>query len=190
MLGAMSARRDHAIAAAWGFAEATVFFIVPDVWTSRVALRHPRRALATCASAVAGAMVGGAVVHTIASRTPASDTARWLARIPAISDAMVARVDSEVSERGFLAVLVGPTKGVPYKIYARSVGVQGLSLPRLMAWTIPARAIRFLLVTGATGALASGAQRLGISTPTTEKATHALGWAAFYAWYFREMGTR
>lgn len=35
---------QHGLAFGWGLAEATVFFIVPDVWTSAVGLRHPRRA--------------------------------------------------------------------------------------------------------------------------------------------------
>ena len=44
--------RDHAVAAAWGAAEATFLPVVPDVWISRVALRDPRRALATTVTAM------------------------------------------------------------------------------------------------------------------------------------------
>jgi len=57
----VSALRDHAVAGLWGFAEATAFFVVPDVWLSAVALRNLPRGLTGAASATAGALVGGAV---------------------------------------------------------------------------------------------------------------------------------
>ena len=37
---------QHGVAFTWGFAEATVFFVVPDAWTSAVGLRRPARAQA------------------------------------------------------------------------------------------------------------------------------------------------
>ncbi len=205
MLGTMESRTprgiaDHAVAFVWGFAEATAFFIVPDVWTTRVALRHPRRGLATTLSAVAGAMVGGAVVHRWARRTPAADSARLMTRIPAIDASMVAQVDDEVARDGYRAMLVGPARGVPYKLYARAAGIQGLPLGGLLAWTPPARIIRFLLVTGAAGGLASASRRWGLNPPdrglarvlgspeAVERAVHALSWAGFYAFYFRKVG--
>lgn len=180
--------RDHVVAGLWGFAEATAFFIVPDVWTSRVALRHPRRALATTASAVVGAMVGGAVVHRWASRTPASGSARAMARVPGITPAMVERVDVEVARDGMRALLIGPTKGVPYKLYARSLALAGVPVERLAVWTVPARAGRFLLVTGATGGLETLARRLGVHRPRLATLIHGVGWATFYAWYFSVIG--
>ncbi|MDO5534331.1 MAG: hypothetical protein Q4F65_06745 [Propionibacteriaceae bacterium] len=180
-----SALTDHAVAAAWGFAEATVFFIVPDVWTSRVALRRPGRALAATLSATAGAVLGGALGHAVASRVDPARTAAWAVRIPAIGSAMVERVDVEVAESGYRALLVGPTKGIPYKLYARAAGVQGLPMGALLVWTIPARMGRFVLVTGATGGLAALARRMGLGDERLARAVHTVGWAAFYAWYFR-----
>lgn len=123
-----------------------------------------------------------------------------MTRIPAIDAAMVAQVDHEVTRSGYRAVLAGPAKGIPYKLYARSAGVQGLPLGRLLAWTVPARIIRFLLVTGATGALAAASRRTGLNQPDrglarllgsperAERTIHAVGWAAFYAWYFSKVG--
>src|SRR3546814_4475619 len=52
-------RAAHAISLLWGFAEATVFFVVPDVWISRRALSSWRAALRSCGFALAGALVGG-----------------------------------------------------------------------------------------------------------------------------------
>lgn len=58
-----------AIAALWGIAEATVFFIVPDVWISFVAARRDWKAgvLAACL-ACTGALIGGAIMYLWASR--------------------------------------------------------------------------------------------------------------------------
>ncbi|MCB0911955.1 MAG: hypothetical protein KDB60_10120 [Propionibacteriaceae bacterium] len=188
--------RDHAVAFGWGVAEATVFFIVPDVWTSRVALRHPRRAFATTLSATAGAVLGGAIVHRWAARTPAASSAATMARIPAIDAAMVDAVDEQVARSGYRAMLTGPTRGVPYKLYARAAGSQGLPLGGLLAWTGPARIVRFVLVTGMFGGLAAASRRAGLNRPgrglarvlgtpeRAEKTVHALGWTLFYAWYF------
>lgn len=185
-----SALTDHLVAAAWGCAEATCFFVVPDVWTSRVALQRPRRGLATTLSALAGALAGGAAVHAWARRTPPATSARLMARIPAIDPAMIARVDADVAARGGRAIVTGPARGVPYKLCARSASLGGMPLTVLLAWTVPARIVRFAVVTAGVGALAAAARRAGLSTPRTEKLTHAAGWAAFYTWYFRTMRRR
>jgi len=43
----------------WGLAEATCFFIVPDVLLSFIALRRLRTALLCCGLALAGALLAG-----------------------------------------------------------------------------------------------------------------------------------
>ena len=43
----------HAVSLLWGFAEATVFFVVPDVWISRQALSSWPAALRSCGPAYA-----------------------------------------------------------------------------------------------------------------------------------------
>lgn len=193
--------RDHGMAFGWGVAEATVFFVVPDFWTSYLALRRPRRGLATTAAATAGALLGGAVVHRWATGVPAQRSARWAARIPAISPSMVAKVDRQMQQRGLSALMIGPFTGTPYKLYARSAGVQGHSLGAFLAWSVPARMTRFVLVTGAVGGMATAARRVGICPPgrglarlpgMTPKAAENIvfftSWTAFYTWFFRSVG--
>jgi membrane protein YqaA with SNARE-associated domain len=52
-----------AAAALWGFAEATLFFIVPDVLLSIIAVRRGRRpAWIAMAWTIAGAIAGGALM--------------------------------------------------------------------------------------------------------------------------------
>src|SRR3546814_21158393 len=56
-------RAAHAVSLLWGFAEATVFFVVPDVWISRRALSSWRAALRGSGFALAGALVGGVLLY-------------------------------------------------------------------------------------------------------------------------------
>ena len=53
-----------AAAFAWGFAEATLFFVVPDVWLTLIAVRRGLRpALVACGWALAGALAGGLAMY-------------------------------------------------------------------------------------------------------------------------------
>lgn len=181
--------RDHAMAAAWGFAEATVFFIVPDLGLSWVALRNRNRALACTVSATAGAVAGGAVTYAWARSVDSQRSAQALARIPAISPRMVANVADSLAARPVVALLTGPFRGTPYKIYARAAAVQNQPLAPFLAWSVPARLPRFVLVTATLGAIAARVRR---RYPTVNDSTTRLifgaGWAAFYTWFFRKMG--
>ena len=46
------------LAVFWAAAEASVFFVVPEVFTSAVALKDPRRGLRVCLWATGGALLG------------------------------------------------------------------------------------------------------------------------------------
>jgi len=181
-------RGIHAWAAAWGLAEGTFFFIVPDVWLSWVALRKPRAARKAALSALAGAMAGGALVHAWARHAGAPTTRAWLLRVPAITPEMIAEVEAGL-ERGMHTMVFGPLRGIPYKIYARTAGARGESLGAFLAWSLPARLPRFLLLAAATQALtAAGRKLLGGERPRAEQAIHLLAWGAFYGWYFTHTG--
>lgn len=192
---------QHGVAFTWGFAEATVFFVVPDAWTSAVGLRRPGRAQALTLTATAGAVFGGAVVHRWSARTDPARSATLAARIPAISPTMVAKVDAQMGTRGFPALMIGPFTGTPYKLYARSAAAQGMPLSGLALWTLPARLARFVPVTAVISGIAALARRSGLSAPDrglprllgvsprmVELAIFLSGWAAFYTWFFRSVG--
>lgn len=182
--------RDHVIAALWGAAEATFLPIVPDVWLTRVAMRSRRRAYWASMSALGGALAGGALTYLWARRTDPATSRAALRSLPAISKHMIDRCDADVQRLGNRAMLTGPLRGVPYKLYGRAAGVQRSSPAGFLAWSVPARTPRFLLVSGATIGISSAVEnRLGpdragrLTTPG-----HALFWVAFYAWYLRTVG--
>lgn len=174
---------DHTVAATWGTAEATVFFIVPDVWTSWLALHNPRRGMATTVSALAGALAGGATMYKISQQMPPEATEKILTSVPGISAAMVAKVERQLDEQGWSALVLGPTRGVPYKIYARTLAHGNESFGRFMALSVPARMARFLAVTSGVAGLGKLADRLGVGAKG-KTVTFLAGWAGFYSWYF------
>lgn len=134
------------LAALWGLAEATLFFIVPDVWLSIVARKKLKTGLIACFYSLAGALVGGALmfwwgVHNFNSVSTVIDA------IPAINQGMLARVQLELTEQGMLAVMLGPLSGTPYKTYAIYAANTGISVWWFLLISIPARLIRFIVVT-------------------------------------------
>jgi len=161
------------LAFCWGFAEATVFFVVPDVCLSFIALDSFSGAFQASLFSLAGALLGGSVMYCLGRRAPG--TARsLLERIPAISPVSVDLVESDVVALGGRAIVLGPLKGIPYKIYAVECGALRRSFLRFALVSIPARYPRFLL-----SVLAAAALRAFI-TPYVLCAI----WLTFYIFYF------
>ena len=172
------------LSAAWGAAEATLFFIVPDVLLSWIALQHRRQALLACLWALGGALAGGALVWVIGYLNP--DPIRVLFdQIPAISPAMIGNVHQQIVDLGPWAVFVGPLTGTPYKIYALEAAGAGFGLFAFILVSVPARLLRFVIVVLLTHAAATGLRRF-TSTRTLQR-LHLGAWVAFYAWYFTVM---
>lgn len=136
-------------ALSWGFAEATFFFIVPDVLLSWIALDRVRAAWAACIWATLGALIGGTVMYlwgAIAVNTASAA----LDYVPAISREMCDTVAGQMRTRGAGALFVGPLAGTPYKIYAVQAGGAQLGLLPFLLISVPARLLRFAFVTGLT----------------------------------------
>jgi membrane protein YqaA with SNARE-associated domain len=137
----------------WGFAEATAFFIVPDVYMGFVALFNWRKGLSAASFALLGAMLGGSLMYFLAMNNPTGINA-FLTHIPLIDADLVNNVANPTRTSGLIAVLTGPFRGTPYKIYAAQAGEQSLPFLGFVLMTIPARLQRFfplVLILGGTG---------------------------------------
>ncbi|MBI3243963.1 MAG: hypothetical protein HYZ49_16900 [Chloroflexi bacterium] len=133
------------IAFLWGLAEATLFFLVPDIYLGLVALFNWRRGLWGTAATVAGAIVGGGVMYALAaSNGPAM--LQLLDRVPLINAGMISNVGEQMRSNGLLAMISGPLQGIPYKVYAVQAGAGRLPLISFLLLTIPARLERILPV--------------------------------------------
>jgi len=131
----------------WGFAEGTLFFLVPDVILTFIGLKRGARSAAFASLIAAiGAACGGTVMYLWSARDPAAAQQAVLA-VPAISDAMYAAAREAMQTHGwFVATFEGPLTSTPYKVYATLAPHVGAPLPAFALASIIARLPRFLAV--------------------------------------------
>jgi len=169
------------LASIWGFAEATLFFVVPDVLLTAIAVRDLRAALVACFLTLLGALAGGTLMYLWAARDHAA-AAAVVEKVPAISRGSMARVTQQLREQGAAATIVGAFTGVPYKIYAVEAHAAGITLEAFAALSVPARLGRFMLVTllaGLTSRLLAPKMSLRLRYLALD-----LLWVGFYAAYW------
>lgn len=160
----------------WGFAEATLFFFVPDVLLSFVALRGVRRGLLACGVVTVGALVGGALMYAWGHRDPSGALAA-LDMVPAVGGEMIGRVERDLGDRWGVALVTGAFAGTPYKIFAVQAGRLGIPPVGFLLASIPARLLRFVLVTLVFGWVSG---RLSWSDRRKVQVVAAI-WLVFYA---------
>lgn len=171
----------HLLAFAWGLAESTLFFIVPDVLLTRLALRDFRRALIASLWAAAGALVGGTVLWFAARHGSTQFLLNAFDWIPGISRELIVRTAQSLDSQGYTALFTDALTGQPYKLYAVHAGAQDFPLAAFLAVSLVARLSRFLLTAGLVW-LAGRA--LSQHTEAFRLRLHAYGWFAFYTTYF------
>ena len=112
-------------------------------------------------------------------------TERFLIEIPAIDEELLNKVEQQIENNGVKATFFGPIAGRPYKIYAVYAGAKDISFPSFLLVSIPARLLRFILLTWITWWVAS---KLLTKLRTRKKAFVLTAvWIAFYSWYFAIM---
>lgn len=169
------------LAFGWGFAEATLFFVVADVVISIVGVRRGRRAALWAAlAAAAGATVGGICIALWARYCPdaALDAIQG---VPAISETMVGDLRNDLDGGVAVALLVASVTGVPYKIGAVLAPAAGIPIWQLALLTPMVRLPRF------TAAAVGGALLRRWTPRMSDRGRIALlgtGWSIFYAVYW------
>jgi membrane protein YqaA with SNARE-associated domain len=134
------------LALVWGVAEASVFFVIPDVVICFITLRYGfQQGLAAVAACIVGAMLGGVVAY-VWGQTDIEGARAYFAALPAISAATIARAGEEiVAVQPLFLMMKGAFTSVPYKLYASEAGAAGISLESLMLMTPVVRFPRFFL---------------------------------------------
>lgn len=169
----------------WGFAEATLFFLVPDVLLTGYAMRSFKRALSACLYAAAGAALGGFLLALLAGWEP--DMVRAvLLTVPGISEDSLTTA-RDLLDLGLLPGLITASfTGQPYKTLAFEAAGAGVSPFWLALITPLARLPRFLLASLAAAALSALVDdRL---TPAAKFSLWALFWLGFYSFYLSRVG--
>lgn len=129
--------------ALWGFAEGTLFFIVPDVLFTRTTLRSVKRGWRQLAAAVIGATIAGAVMYVWASGSPAQARSA-VAAVPFVGEKIIAPAERRWNDGGTPSLFSNPLSGVPYKVHA-VLAPSHVSLPAFLLLSLPLRAERMLL---------------------------------------------
>ncbi len=185
----MSWLRKHALDTAafvWGVAEATLFFLVPDIILSYIGLKRGVKPAARASLVAAiGAAVGGLIMYFWSAADPNAARQAVLA-VPAISEEMFARAEDAMGMHAwFGATILGPLSSTPFKVYAVLAPYAGAS-PIVFAFaSILARLPRFVLVS-------VGVALLGrfLSRWLSERQRFWLligAWLLFYAVFFTLM---
>ncbi len=168
----------------WGFAEATLFFIVPDLWASIAGRDKLHRGLIACLYCVAGAMAGGSILYFWGSLDP-TGAMFVLEKTPAVSAEMITRVREDLNHFGEWAIIFGPLSGTPYKLYAAQAAPAGFPFFWFLLVSIPARLIRFVAVTTICHYALRGLKHLGVrAQPLTILLT---SWTLVYVAFFLVM---
>lgn len=166
----------------WGLAEATLFFIVPDVLLTLVALFSFRRSARLLAYILLGALVGGTVMFLFGAKAPPQARSNVL-QVPFVSSAMFNKTQQSFQRGGIWALTKGPGNGIPYKVYAvQADKYSGLLLFLLVS--LLARLERFALFWLIAGALGLVFRKNILRQPKITVAIHACIWIFGYAWYW------
>ena len=182
----LAGRPGILLAFLWGLAEGTLFFVVPDVLLSLVAMLEPRRCWKHIAAATSGSLLAAALVYGYAQQN-SRRAAEAVERMPFVNSKMFSKVEASYRAHGIGAVFLAPYSGIPYKVYAVEAPPVARELPFLAA-TIPARAGRFVLVCLVFGLPAAWFRRVWNWSRRSLVAIHAMVWAVFYAFYWSAIG--
>jgi membrane protein YqaA with SNARE-associated domain len=137
-------RASEAVGFLWGLAEATLFFIIPDVFFTLVALFSFRQSAKVLMAVLAGAVVGGSIMYAAGEAAPRRSEAAVL-KVPFVSPSMLARTRSDLAKYGIWTMAKGPWIGLPYKLYAIQ-GSRYARWPLFLITTAVARMGRFVFL--------------------------------------------
>jgi membrane protein YqaA with SNARE-associated domain len=169
----------------WGFAEATLFFIVPDVLLTLIALFSFRRSARVLACILIGALAGGTIMFYLGISKPAQAKAAVL-HVPFVSQAMFVKTHLSFQHDGIWALTKGPGNGIPYKVY----GVQARQYSALWLFLLVSLLARlerfavFWLIAGTMGILF---RRNILRQPKITVAVHACIWIFGYVCYWSKI---
>ncbi|MCB0359782.1 MAG: hypothetical protein KDD44_09100 [Bdellovibrionales bacterium] len=177
----MRPKRLGIVALIWGFAEATLFFIVADVLLTFSAVGDREATRRACVSATIGALLGGSLMYVLSSHYPGSLDPVFL-KLPGVHEQTLLSVIELTERLGAFALFPAGFLGIPYKLFAAEFGERGINFPLFFIASGLARWLRFSVTSECVGWLFAGpfksvSQRIAFGAL-------AIAWSGFYLWYF------
>jgi membrane protein YqaA with SNARE-associated domain len=142
----------------WAVAEATVWPIMPDAALVPLALARPKSWWRLVAASALGTTLGGIVSYRVGQAWPDGGA---VSALPLVRPPMVQAVSRWFTDEGARGVVRQPSSGVPYKVFARLAGSQGLALGPFLGWAVAARSGRFMATAGAAALVGRTVPALG-----------------------------
>jgi hypothetical protein len=176
--------RGRWVAFVWGAAEASFFFLVPDILLSFVALTAPRRVWGHLAATMVGALFVGVLMFQWSASAPVART--LVAQVPRVSTSMFKQADADLRTHGAWGAIFGPARGIPYKVYAVQAPSHPITLGAFAAASIPARVWRMLLTVAVFVAIGAALRRLGKAHWAS--VLHAVFWTTSITAYWLSIG--
>lgn len=169
----------------WGFAEATLFFIVPDVLLTFVALYSPRRSIKLVAFILLGALAGGTLMFHLGSRNPERAEAMVL-HVPFVSPVMFDKTHLGFERDGIWTLAKAPGNGIPYKVYCVQASHYA-NWGAFIAVSVIARLERFAPFWLISALLGIGFRERIQRRPMIPAVAHASLWIIGYALYWTKI---
>ena len=170
----------------WGWAEATFFFIVPDVWLTVLAARENTKILWRAIGwTVLGSLIGGVSMYVVGRILPPLASS-ILSMVPGINVLLMLSTVSQVGEHGLVSMGLGMFTGVPYKIYAAAWGFLHGNFLQFCIATVFFRCLRFAVVGFLVKIIFVSLKKVRVSD-RTKMAILVVCWAVFYVFYFQYM---
>jgi hypothetical protein len=180
--GSQSSVGASLIAGAWGAAEASIFFVVPDVPVGLISLVSPKRAATACIAATAGGVLGALGLH--AALQAGWDPEPYFARVPGIRPADAAAARDAVAAAPIRAFALAAFSGVPVKLFVAGGSRLGLPTGALAGLTLLNRAPRLAVAALLMRSIGRQLGEAGVPRAASAGAYLAV-WSVFYAWYWR-----
>ncbi|MBT9584955.1 hypothetical protein IV102_16550 [bacterium] len=179
-----------ALAFLWGWAEATWFFVVPDLWLTFAVFWGRSTAMSAVLAALAGSLAG-AVHFFWLDETSRQLLQQWWQVTPGYAPSMAGAIAQHL-QWGPAGLCHGPWLGIPYRYYLGQAHTLQFPLLSVCLWTLWARLPRLILAPLVAGAfyslLRAQSAQLGLSDNWKRPLAllFASVWVAIYVdyWFF------
>ncbi|MEP3045983.1 MAG: hypothetical protein ABJL55_07875 [Roseibium sp.] len=162
-----------------------MFFLVPDVLLTSLALKSFKRAAIAALAAALAAAFGGLLIWLCAHWVPV-ETKNILLIVPGISETTFGTVKVLFAHGAFSGMLQGAFSGIPYKVFAAEAGFTGINPILFVILTPIVRLPRFLVLSLVAWSLS---QAIGTRLAPMTKLLMTLAlWCVFYIGYFSAIG--